>query len=159
MNDEVTAKSQSGGANKTRRTRQLSSMQVIFAVILAMGLMLAIQFSTRITADRDLQSIQNRVEQEIELLRREQGELVQQLAFVESDAFVEAWARGEGRMVREGEVLVIPVPSNIVAPEQEEAVDVFTPDTIELETTLPEPENWELWWALFFDTAPPQFGS
>ena len=31
--------------------------------------------------------------------------------YVLSDAYVEQWARGDGKMVRPGEVLVVPVPS------------------------------------------------
>lgn len=153
MTDQPVSNSQISPASRpARRLRQLSSTQVMFAVILAVGLMLAVNFSSRIVADRDLQQIQNKVLQEIDLLRREQSDLIDRLNFVQSDAYVETWARSEGKMVREGEVLVRPVPSTTLVeptPVAQTAVPV--------DTTLPEPENWQLWWALFFDSSPPDF--
>lgn len=144
-------------ATSTRKPRrQLSSTQVMFAVILTIALMLAIQFSTRIEAERDLNAIRKTVIEEIDLLRREQTDLIDQLAFVESDAYVEDWAHSEGRMVRQGEVLVIPVPS---ASTLQHTVQPVTVDSAAVDTTLPEPERWHLWWALFFDSGPPAIGS
>lgn len=130
----------------------LSSTQVMFAVILTIGLMLAINFSTRIAADRDLRQIRDTIIREIELLRREQSDLLRNLAFAGSDAYVEAWARSDGKMIREGEVLVLPVPflAQIEAtPEPSLLVDVITQSA--------EAEPWELWWSLFFDADPPRF--
>lgn len=140
---------------KPRRDRQLTSTQVMFAVILAIGLMLAINFSNRISADRDLQAIREKVLQEIELLRREQSDLIAELAFTRSDAYVESWARSQGRMVREGEILFRLFPAELTAEEVEQAQ---TPLVAEVQTTLPQPEPWQLWWGLFFDSEPPQAG-
>jgi hypothetical protein len=72
--------------------------------------------------------------------------------FAQSDAFIQQWARSEGKMVRPGEILIVPLalgstPVPTVIPE------VF----VQQETTRPEPENWELWWSLFFDSDPPNF--
>ncbi|MGB1287375.1 MAG: hypothetical protein ACPG7F_12630 [Aggregatilineales bacterium] len=131
-------------------TRQLSGTHFIFASIIAIGLALAINFSNRVSADRELNDIQNTIEREIELLENEREELQQRLSYVASDAYVAAWAHEEGRMIREGEVLIIPRPASpvvAVAPPLELMPDV--------QTTLPEPENPALWWALFFDTSPP----
>ena len=75
--------------------------------------MLALNFSSRIQADRDLQRIHEQVVQEIEFLEGQQGELVQELGYVKSDAYVETWARDAGKMVKEGEVVYVfknPVP-------------------------------------------------
>jgi cell division protein FtsB len=136
--------------------RQLSSTQVLFAVILTIALMLAIQFSSRIQDERELTTIRGTIQDEIDLLRREQADLIDQLAFVESAAYVESWAHSEGRMVRNGEVLVIPVPSTITLQQN---TQTSAPETITaVDTTLPEPATWEVWWALFFDTAPPHIG-
>jgi len=137
-----------------QRTRQLSGVQVMFAAILAIGLLLAINFSSRITASQPLQEAYDRVQAEIGALRREQAELIRQRDYVRSDAYVENWARSEGKMVRPDEVLVIPLPDHAAAaptpaPAPEQA-------QIEVETRPPRPEPWTLWWALFFDSAPPQ---
>jgi cell division protein FtsB len=135
-----------------KRTGQLSGVQIMFAAILAIGLLLAINFSSRITASQPLEDAERRVQEEIDALRAEQAELIQERDYVMSDAYIEKWARDEGKMVREGEFLIIPVPagSNV----QETPVPQLD---VPVETTLPEPEPWMLWWSLFFDTAPPRF--
>ena len=139
--------------NKERRhPRQLTSTQIMFAAILAIGLMLAINFSGRIVADRELRDVQTAVLQEIDLLEREQATLQRQLEFVRSDAYVERWARSEGRMVRSGETIVKPIPAASFSPPVRRV-----PDDVPLNTSAPEPQNWELWWSLFFDTPPPAF--
>jgi hypothetical protein len=112
--------------------------------------MLALQFSNRIQADRDLQRIHDQVVQEIEFLEQQQAELMDEINYVKSDAYVERWARDEGKMVREGEVLVLPQP--LERPAEAQATPI---PLVAFETTPPEPQNWELWWALFFDTPPP----
>ena len=139
---------------KRKRTGQLSGMQVMFAAMLAIGLLLAINFSSRITAGQPLQEAYKRAQEEIELLRREQAELIQVRDFVQSDAYVEQWARDEGAMIREGDVLVYPVPAGGA-----DAQPTPLPDqpTIPLETTPPKPENWQVWWAMFFPGPPPNF--
>jgi cell division protein FtsB len=137
-----------------RPDHQISSTQVVFAVILAIGLMLAINFSNRITDERRLQNVRSAVEQEIELLRREQADLIDQLAYAESPAYVEAWAHSEGKMVRQGETLVIPVPADTSLSNLQTDNPPVT-DNFDIETTLPDPDPWELWWGLFFDSPPP----
>ena len=154
---ESAAESSSLAPESRKPRRQLSSTQVLFAVILTIALMLAIQFSARIQDERELTAIRDTIEDEIDLLRREQAELIDQLAYVESDAYVESWAHSEGRMVRDGEVLVIPVPSGITIQQNTQTTVSETIATVD--TTLPQPATWEVWWALFFDTPPPQIGS
>ncbi len=135
-----------------RRTGQLSGVQVMFAVILAIGLLLAINFSSRISEGQPIQEAYVRVQNEIESLKLEQARLVAERDYVRSDAYVERWARDEGRLVRAGEVLVVPVPSATgldPTPIPEISAQV--------ETAPPPPDPWRLWWALFFDGAPPQF--
>jgi cell division protein FtsB len=132
------------------RSGQLTSVQIMFAIILAVGLLLAINFSTRILAGQPLQEAYNLAQAEVEALRIEQAALIAQLDYVRSDPYVEAWARSDGKMVREGEILVVPVPSGAVIEEPEvQVVDVpvqIVPDA---------PQTWTLWWSLFFDAPPP----
>ena len=132
--------------------RTVSSTQVMFAVIVALALMLTINFSGRVSADRQLRAIRDTVLREIDLLRREQGELIARLAYVQSDAYVADWARSEGKMVRDGDVLILPVPmSATLAENNPPAAIEFAPP----QTRQQQPENWQLWWALFFDSPPP----
>jgi cell division protein FtsB len=139
-------------AKRDRRSNQISSVQVMFAAILAIGLLLAVNFSTRIAAGQPLQEAYQRVQREVEQLRQEQAALVVQRDYVRSDAYVESWARDEGKMVREGERLYVPVPSGI-AIEPTPVIQVEIP----VQTSPPQPEPWILWWQLFFDTRPPDF--
>lgn len=153
-----TTRQVSPAPTRRRRGRQLTSTQVTFAAIVAIGLMLAVNFSTRIQADRDLQNIRARVVEEIEFLRREQAALIEELAYAGSDAYVEDWARSEGMMIREGEVLVILVPViNQLQATQEPVFAEATDFDVPIETTRGQQSNWQLWWALFFDGAPPEF--
>lgn len=139
--------------DKPRRRNNISGVQITFAAIVAIGLILAINFSNRISADRALKDVQNKVIQEIDLLKREQARLIEELAYVGSDAFVEEWAHSEGKMVRDGEVLVVPVPDALTSVQP---TPTAAPVVIMSENEA-EPEPWQLWWALFFDSEPPQF--
>ena len=134
---------------KRSKERRLSSVQVLFALILTVGLMLTLNFSSRIQADRELQRIHTQVLQEIEFLEHQQAELTAELQYVKSDAYVEIWARDDGKMVRENEVLVL-----AQRPQSSAAPPPIAISPVELQTKPPEPENWELWWALFFDSPP-----
>lgn len=138
---------------KKRSGSQISGVQVMFAAILSIGLILAINFSTRISAGQPLQAAYNRVQTEISELQAEQADLTALRDYVRSDAYVEQWARDDGKMIRPGEVLVVPVPSG-------RSIQATPAPQISLEdvrTTADEPEPWMLWWQLFFDNAPPEF--
>lgn len=134
--------------------RTLSSTQIIFAVVVMIGLMVAINFSSRIVADQNLADIRQKVVDEIDLLKREQAELIHNLSFVSSDEYVAAWARSEGKMILEGEVLIVPVPSNQYLVKEDEVS--FVTNDIEINDDR-KTEPWRLWWALFFDQPPPEF--
>lgn len=133
-----------------RRPGTINGLQVMFAAILSIGLILAINFSSRISEGQPLQEAYIRVQREIAALQTEQAGLVIQRDYVRSDAYVESWARSDGKMIRPGDVLIVPVPG-IAAPP------VATPPPLivqEDETGLP---TWALWWSLFFDSPPPEF--
>ena len=134
------------------RGSQLTSAQIMFAVILAVGLLLAINFSSRIIAGQPLQEAYHQAQSEVDELRAEQAALIARLDYVRSDPYVERWARSEGKMVREGEILVVPVPSGVVV-ENEPVVVAEAP----VQTAPPEPQSWTLWWSLFLDAPPPSF--
>ncbi len=142
--------------SERKKKGQISGLQVMFATMLAISLILAINFTSRIAANQPLQQALDRVQAEIAQLRIEQSDLIDQRDYVQSDAYVEAWARSDGRMVRPGEILIVPMPvgGNVnTAEPTEENLTPFTP----IETTPPRPDPWQLWWALFFDTPPPEF--
>ena len=137
--------------DKNKLGWQISGVQVMFAAILSIGLILAINFSSRITDGQPLQEAYNRVRAEIEALRSEQEALTAERDYVRSDAYVQQWARDDGKMILPGEVLVIPVPSGSSL-EPTPAPQVSIED---VRTTPDEPDTWLLWWSLFFDSPPP----
>ncbi|MEO8606690.1 MAG: septum formation initiator family protein [Chloroflexota bacterium] len=141
-----------GKRPERKRTGQLSGLQIMFAAILAIGLILGLNFTSLIASGQPLQELYQQVNGEIDKLQQEQSALIQERDFAQSDAFVAQWARSEGKMVMPGEVLVVPVPSGA----QAEATAAPEP-TVEIETRPPEPEPWQVWWAMFFDSPPPKF--
>ena len=66
--------------------------------------------------------------------------------YFSSPAFVEDWAHNEGKMVREGETLVVPLY------RQSEEAPVATPQPVEV--AVVEIPSWQVWWALFFEREP-----
>ena len=147
----LNSSAQSSGAHRRIGGQHLTSVQAMLAVALAFGLVLTLNFSGRIKLDRDLGGIHARFSAEIDALLEEQQDLIEELSYVKSDAYVEYWARDEGKMIRDGEVLIMPKSSGVQRSTQQSTVRL-----VEFQTTAPEPENWQLWWALFFDGEPPK---
>ncbi|GAB4547287.1 MAG: hypothetical protein OHK0023_08380 [Anaerolineae bacterium] len=136
-----------------KRARPISSMQIVFGSILAISLLLAINFSGRIAAGRRINAERQEIEYEIQTLQARATSYRIELDFYRSDAFVEQWARREGKMHLPGEVLVVPVPGRatatlIVTPTPQ-------PEAIEAMRREEAPSNIQLWWLLFFDSPPP----
>ena len=131
--------------------KRLTSVQVMLAVGLALGLALVLNFSGRIRLDRDLGRIHAQFVAEIASLQAEQQRLRVELDYVKSDAYVETWARDDGKMAREGEVLIFPKSLGGGASQPVAAHTTLAP----FETSAPKPSNLELWWALFFDSPAP----
>lgn len=128
-------------------------MQIVFGSILAISLLLAINFSGRIAAGRRIEAQRQEIEQGIQTLQAQATALRSALSYYGSDAFVEQWARREGKMVREREVLVVPVPGR----QTGESAPAPTPTPpLTLSGGGDTRANWELWWQLFFDAPPPQ---
>lgn len=134
-----------------RGRQQISSMQIVFGAILAISLLLAINFSGRIAAGRNIDGQRESLEQNIQTLQAQATALRSELNFYSSDAFVEQWARKEGKMVKQNEVLVIPVPAQ-TTPQAVPTAQV----PVSMPGNEPKVENWQLWWQLFFDSPPPQ---
>lgn len=132
------------------RRQQITGVQVVFVSILAIGLLLTINFSARIRRGQVYTDLKNQVQGTLDALQQQNIQLRQELDFTQSDASVARWAHQEGKMVRPGEVLVIPMPGFTTIPTP-------TPTRIPVEDDYREPEVpiWQLWWSLFFDSNPP----
>jgi len=134
-------------SNKTsRRARrgQISGIQIVFASILAIGLLLTINFSGRIRRGQQIEDVRLSIQATIDILATEQQSLIEERDYNASDAAVIEWAHRDGKMVRDGEVLVIPVPAGAVATPTPQATVLPVAEPTEI-------PNYQLWWNLFFD--------
>mgnify|MGYP001057915003 CR=1 FL=1 len=128
------------------RRMPLANWQVILIVLVVIGGRLAIDFSQRIIEGQQKVAQQRQLEAELEALVQERKQLEAAKAYYSSTAFVEAWAHDEGKMVRDGEVLVIPI--------YEQAAQ-STPTPAVPPSASPPIAPWRVWWTLFFDSPPP----
>jgi cell division protein FtsB len=122
----------------TRRKRRPSRAWLIVAVILAV--LILGDLNRRMTNARRLERDARDLNTEVAQLEQENDGLQTQVAGATSDAMVEEWARTEGRLVREGERLIIPVPADPAS-----AQVATTP-----QAPVERPSNLEVWLALLF---------
>ncbi len=123
-----------------RRGLNFSAAQALLVIGIVFGLSVIINFSSRIQAEQKISAEAGQLRVEVTALAATQAAQATELAYVQSDAYIAEWAHAEGRYVRAGEVLVIPVPASTPAP---------TP--IPQPTAPPAPPNkFQVWWELFF---------
>jgi type II secretory pathway pseudopilin PulG len=136
---------------RRERRQQLSSVQIVLVSILSIGMLLVINLTGRIARGQQMEAARRRLQATIDVLETQKLDLLEQRNYATHDASVEHWAHTEGKMVREGEILVIPIPagSNEATPAAPTPASVTPPEA------EPEPPKWHLWWSLFFDGEPP----
>jgi cell division protein FtsB len=112
---------------------------VVLAVAAAVLILLDVNGSLstlgRLTSER------SGMQTEVGVLEQTKAALGQQIGQATQQAAVESWAHSEGRMVKPGEVLVVPVP---------EGSQNATPTPVQEPTPAPV-QNWVVWKALFLD--------
>jgi hypothetical protein len=127
-----------------KRGLNISMPQVMLVVGLIAALSVIINFSSRIQAEQRISAEAARLREDVTAMAATQAAQATELAYVQSDAYVMEWAHSEGRLVQDGEVLVVPVPAATAAPPpapQAPAPEV--PDS-----------NAQIWWELFFSGNP-----
>ena len=146
----MSTKPSSPPPSRSRRARrqQVSGIQIVFASILAIGLLLTINFSGRIRRGQQIEEVRLNIEATIAVLSTERASLIEERNYAASDAGVVEWAHRDGKMIREGEILVIPVPAGEVLTPTPQA----TPIPLATPTQIPVRH---VWWNLFFDGEPP----
>ena len=113
-------------------------------VMIGMLVLVILGFHDRITTLHRLEKEAEEFGEVVAQLTATSAVLEAQITFAASDAAVEKWAYEEGRMVREGDHPIAPIPSAETTPE---------PDI--LQAPAPETyENWEYWKFLFFGSNP-----
>lgn len=141
---------------RRERRQQISSLQIVFVSILAIGLLLAINFSARIRRGQQIEDVRQQIQATIDIELTVNADLNNNLAYAESNAAVEDWAHRDGKLVRPGEILVIPVPGAIT-PTPIPANPIGDPVDTSPSISRSTEENWHLWWSLFFESDPPDF--
>jgi hypothetical protein len=112
---------------------------------LAVLALLVMDFNNRMAELRRLSNQQESVSIQATQLASTKTHLETQMAFADSENAVKQWAFEEGHWVREGDILVVPLPPEAVTPEPEEIIQPTpTPAT-----------NLEIWLSLFFDRHTP----
>jgi hypothetical protein len=115
-------------------------------IVIGLGIltMLVMDFNSRMADLRRLSGKSQEVAGEATQLYNTQLALETQIAYATSQSAVEEWAYQEGRQVREGEVIIVPIGQSGENP-------IPTPTPTEI--TLPS-SNWETWLSLFLDSPP-----
>jgi hypothetical protein len=115
--------------------RRIAIFAGIFVLILVM-----IEFNARLEELNRLDDQRDEIRATATQAMQTQFALQTQVAYANSTAAVQEWARTEGHYVQEGDQPVVPVGK-----PGSEPVVVNTP------TSIPTPaENWQVWWELFF---------
>ena len=109
------------------------------AVVLLILLMM--NLNSRLNEYFHLSSERDKLSTEVSSLQMTRIALDTMEAYATSDQAVEDWARDEARMAHPGDQVIVPLtPAN----QTSEPVIEVTP----MPTTV---ENWQFWWALFFE--------
>ena len=122
--------------------RQLLTGTLIVVIILLMA-----EFNNRMTELNRLTIQRDRGSAQITSLVQTQVVLQTQITYATSVSAVEEWAYEEGRLVRPGDNPVVPLASGETSgPNPVPSVPLESDDIV---------ENWEVWYALFFDIDAP----
>ncbi len=116
----------------------LSRVWILMAVVV--GILILGDLNRRMSDAQRLERDAVTLGTEVASLEADQSHLQTAVAQATAQPQVEAWARTQARMVRDGEKLVIPMPAS---GEVNAAMPTPTP------AGLP-PSPWEIWWALLF---------
>ena len=124
-----------------RLARRIPSIGQILLILMGIILLYSLaDFGRQIGVLQQQRRELRRVDQKISVAQQEQATLEKDLAYVQSDAAAEEWARGNG-LAKEGEVpvVVIAPAGEATQPRQERPAQGLTPDAYR-----------ETWWELFF---------
>jgi len=120
---------------------KINFKHIILAGAIGIVLVLMADFNNRVAAVNRLAQQREVVAAQATDLMAAQITLQARIEYATSEAAVEEWAYEEGRMVRPGDQLVVPLPVG-------EALPAPTPAAA---AAAPPLENWQVWLAVFFD--------
>ena len=134
--------------SKVFRSRPLLNVpQVVFLLIIAGAIIVAIDLNRRAQAGRLVGSGEEALRLQVEGEATRQVQLQATLEYVTSDDYVAAYARNEGGMILPGERRVVPL------------LQEATPEPTALPPPTPDPalqaRPWQAWWRLLTDAPQP----
>jgi cell division protein FtsB len=133
---------------KLFQQRPLLSLPQIIILLIVIGILfIGLDLTRRAQAGRLVGAGEESLQQEISLEATRQIELQATLEYVQSDDYVEAYARDEGGYILPGENRVVPMP--VEAPPGASPEPAPTPDP----ATAARP--WQAWWQLLSDAPQP----
>ena len=122
------------------RLPKLPVRQVIIVLVLGVMALIMLNLNTRLNEYNRLTAQRDAVAGEVTQQAATSTALDTEVAYARSDEAVEDFAR-EAHMVKTDEVLVVPLPK----PGQVTPTPEYKPPSVRTA------QNWEIWWALFFD--------
>jgi len=117
-----------------------NSKKIAYALGILILIIVVVRFQQRISDMNHLEGQRNLIQTQESYVMQTQESLIAELAYVNSDEAVKAWAYSEGRWYLPNETPIIIVPEGN-APS--------VPDDLE-NIPIKLIENWQVWWELFF---------
>lgn len=115
--------------------------KIIGLAALILLVMLMMNINSRVSEYFRLSSERDTLSTEVGYLQMTKMSLETQVGYATSDQAVEDWARKEAHLAKPGDQVIIPL-----TPASQTLQPQVTP------TPTPQKvENWQVWWALFFD--------
>ncbi|MBN1581536.1 MAG: septum formation initiator family protein [Anaerolineae bacterium] len=133
---------------RSKNTPLIDGTQFIGIVVMTIAILLVVDFGRRATTGYYVAQAEEQLKGEIAIELTRQAQLKERLDYVQSDEYVEEWAREKAHMIRPGDQPLI-----LVASEAPIVLANATERTPPTGTPPPEPA-WHRWWRLFFDTEP-----
>jgi len=137
------------------RSSTVTWSQFLVIMLITIALAVVLEYGHRATVNAGLQRENQQLEQDVATLEAEYRALQVERDRVQTDAYVEEWARTEGVMVLQGETPVVPLPGGQTAP-QEEVTPAPAPEPAgtPADRSGETASHWPEWWALFFGPDP-----
>lgn len=129
----------------------ISGAQFVGIIVLTIILLLIVDYGRRVSTGFYIAQAEEQLKAEIAVELTRNAQLKARLEYVQSDEFVEKWAREEGHMARPGDrpFILVTVEAPRSAPQNSTAI-------VQTAGATPQP-TWHQWWYLFFDTPPGRF--
>jgi cell division protein FtsB len=134
--------------SKVFRARPLfSAPQVIFVLVIAGAIIIAVDLNNRAQVGRAVGNGQEALQSQVDREATRQVELQATLEYVTSDDYVAAYARNEGGMILPGERRIVPL--------LQEATPAPTPTPPPTPDPALQARPWQAWWRLLTDAPQP----